>query len=219
MRPFRRAVPSAALAIAITASTALAGPPLLCHPFDIAGARSLPWEGRSWSEGRADYDLANLVSDTQAILTPAAPVIVRMETLRRAALYASRDAAVAARLLAVVNARAIAADRAGGASSDTALALFDAGYLAATFKQIAELGAMADLGARSRTVAGVIGDADGRPLLDRAVALRPDDGAIRFAAALVAASGDRTAYRAHAAKAREGVSRDALLARNIKQLS
>ncbi len=29
---------------------AFAGPPLLCHPFDIGSSRSLPWDGSSsWS--------------------------------------------------------------------------------------------------------------------------------------------------------------------------
>ena len=219
MLRFRHTLPLAALTLFITASTAQAGPPLLCHPFDIGGARSLPWEGQSWSEGKSDYNVANLVADTEAILTPEAPVIVRMETLRRAALYASRDAAVATRLLALVNDRAAAAERAGASSPATAMALFDAGYLAATYEQISALRGESGLGSRSHTIARVIGSANGKALLDRTVAMRPDDAAIRFAAALVAASGDRAAYTRHAAKAREGAGRDPLLARNIKQLS
>src|SRR5688572_20275282 len=86
------------------AQPALAGPPLLCHPFDIGSARSLPWnDTAAWWNGRSDYDVRNLVADTQALLTPATPVIVRMETLRRAAIYASRDARVAAQLLKTLN--------------------------------------------------------------------------------------------------------------------
>jgi hypothetical protein len=209
------AIPLAALVLFATVSPALAGPPLLCHPFDIGDARSLPWDG-GWSEGRRDYDVASLVADTEAVLVPATPVIVRMETLRRAALYASRDATVARRLLAMVNDRAAAAGRAG---APLAMALFDAGYLAATYRQISDLRGDGGLGARSQTIAHVIGAADGGSLIDRSVAMRPDDGAIRFAAALVAASGDRAAYARHAAKAREGADRDPLLAKNIKQLS
>jgi hypothetical protein len=216
---FRHTLRFAALALVVTASTAHAGPPLLCHPFDIGGARSLPWEGQSWSEGKSDYNVANLVADTEAILTPDAPVIVRMETLRRAALYASRDTAVATRLLAMVNERARAAERASASSPQTAIALFDAGYLAATYQQISVLHGDGGLGNRSQTIARVIGNADGKALLDRTVTMRPDDAAIRFAAALVAASNDRSAYVRHAAKAREGAARDPLLARNIKQLS
>ena len=65
----------------------------------------------------------------------------------------------------------------------------------------------------------MLGNADGRAMVDRSVSLRPEDPAIRFGAALVMADTDRTAYRAHADKARKGATQDALLARNIKQLS
>jgi hypothetical protein len=208
----------AALLLFVAVSPALAGPPLLCHPFDIGEARSLPWGG-SWSEGLGDYQLGKLVADTEAILTPKAPVILRMETLRRAALYASLDRKVAAQLLDGINARAAAAERAGGSSPATVMALFDAGYLRETYREIARLGRVSGLGSRSSTIAGVLGNADGKILLDRTISLRPDDGAIRFAAALVAAGTDRSRYAEHAAKAREGAARDPLLARNIRQLS
>jgi hypothetical protein len=211
-------LPVGVFALLATVAPALAGPPLLCHPFDIGDARSLPW-GRDWSQGRSDYNVANLVADTEAILTPTAPVIVRMETLRRAALYASLDGKIAAQLLQSLNARAAAAERAGSSSPATAMALFDAGYLTETYRQISQLGRFDGLGTRSSTIAGVIGKATGKTLMDRTIALRPDDGAIQFAAALVAASTDRSAYLQHAEKAREGASKDPLLARNIKQLS
>jgi hypothetical protein len=95
------------LGVLISRGTAIAGPPLLCHPFDIGTARSQPWDGaRGWAEGNPDYDVKNLVRDTEGLLTPSTPVIVRMETLRRAALYASRDGAVAKELLSTLNARA-----------------------------------------------------------------------------------------------------------------
>ncbi len=215
----RHLVPFAAFALLATVAPVIAGPPLLCHPFDIGDARSLPWDAREWSQGRKDYNVANLVADTEAILTPTAPVIVRMETLRRAALYASLDGKVAAQLLGMVNARAAAAEKPGNSSPAAAMALFDAGYLTETYRQISQLGRFDGLGIRSATIAGVIGKADGKTLMDRTIALRPDDGAIRFAAALVAVSTDRSAYLQHAAKAREGASKDPLLARNIKQLS
>ena len=77
---------------AAAAHPAFAGPPLLCHPFDIGAAKSLPWSGASsWFDGQPGYDIKHLADDTVAVLTPAVPVIVRMETLRRAAIYASRD--------------------------------------------------------------------------------------------------------------------------------
>ena len=88
------------------ARTALAGPPLLGHPYEIGQASSLPWQGRQWWPGRSDYDVANLVSETMAILTPSTPVLVRMETMRRGAIYATRDRVVAEQLLAAVLGRA-----------------------------------------------------------------------------------------------------------------
>ena len=216
MLRFRHVIPLAAVVLTVTASTALAGPPLLCHPFDIGSARSLPWDGtNAWWQGRTDYNLQNLVADTEAILTPSTPVIVRMETLRRAALYASLDGKVAAALLSSVTARA----NAGAQSAAGASALFDAGYLIETYKQIAMLRGERQFADRARTIAGVVGSTDGTAMINRAITQRPDDASMRFAAALVAATADRTAYRDHADKARKGAAQDALLARNIDKLS
>ena len=209
----RRAVLFAFVALLGTAAPTLAGPPLLCHPFDIGSARSLPWDGtNAWWQGRSDYNLQNLVADTEAAPTPSTPVIVRMETLRRAALYASLDDKVATRLLSSLTTRAQAA----GAPAN---AVFDAGYLTETFKQIAILRGERQFADRARTIAGVVGNADGIAMINRAITERPDDAALRFAAALVAATADRTAYREHADKARKGATQDTLLARNIDKLS
>ena len=216
MLRFRHVIPLAAVVLTVSASTALAGPPLLCHPFDIGSARSLPWDGtNAWWQGRTDYNLQNLVADTEAILTPSTPVIVRMETLRRAALYASLDSKVAAALLSSVTARA----NAGAQSAAGASALFDAGYLTETYKQIAMLRGERQFADRARTIAGVVGSTGGTAMINRAIAQRPEDASMRFAAALVAATADRTAYRDHADKARKGAAQDALLARNIDKLS
>jgi hypothetical protein len=211
-----RAVRFALVALLGVAAPAVAGPPLLCHPFDIGSARSLPWDGtNAWWQGRTDYNLQNLAAETEALLTPSTPVIVRMETLRRAALYASLDGKVAATLLSAVTARA----NAGAQGAAGASALFDAGYLVETYKQIALLRGERQFADRARTIAGVVGSADGTAMINRAIAQRPDDASLRFAAALVAATADRTAYRDHADKARKGAAQDALLARNIDKLS
>ena len=211
MLRFRHVIPLAAIVLTVTASTAQAGPPLLCHPFDIGTARSLPWDGtNAWWQGKADYNLQNLVADTEALLTPSIPVIVRMETLRRAALYASLDGKVAAKLLSSITSRA---------SASSINALFDAGYLTETYKQIAMLRGEREFAARAGAIAGVLGKADGQAMLNKAITMRPDDPSLQFAAALVAATADRTAYRAHADKARKGAAQDTLLARNIDKLS
>ena len=59
-----------------------------------------------WSQPRADYDVAHLTADTTALLVPATPVVARMETLRRAVIYASLDKAAAAQLLSRLTERA-----------------------------------------------------------------------------------------------------------------
>jgi hypothetical protein len=66
-----------------------AGPVLICKNYEIGAAKSLPWGGSDWRSVKPDYDINRLVEDTLALLTPDTPVIVRMETLRRAVIYAA----------------------------------------------------------------------------------------------------------------------------------
>src|SRR5437660_1898314 len=117
------------LAGALTAVPALAGPPLLCFPFEIGQARSLPVVNRGFGEIDPRYDVSHLVSDTIELLGPKTPVIVRMETLRRATLYARSNAKLGAELLAKLQ------ERAGVSSADAPLAVFDFGYLVETYRQ------------------------------------------------------------------------------------
>src|SRR5208283_4153243 len=52
------------LALVLVTSSALAGPPLICHSFDIGGAKSLPWIGHDWNlSGTESYDTKNLAAD------------------------------------------------------------------------------------------------------------------------------------------------------------
>jgi len=200
----------ASLAIAVPA---LAGPPLLCHPFEIGSAKSLPWVGeKSWDEGQPGYKLDRLVADTEALLTLSTPVIVRMETLRRAALYASTDARVASDLIKRFITRAEASEIAG---KPDALAYLDAAYLAGAFNEITMMGRAKEWEQRSANAREVKGRLDAYALITKSVALRPSDPAIQFAAALISADEHRGEYPAHAAKARAGMGSDPLLARNI----
>src|SRR6187455_2370169 len=73
----------------LASNTALAGTPLICHPYNIGSAKSLPGSDGDWKGVNPNYDRTNLVHDTLALLTPETPIIVRMETLRRAAIYAT----------------------------------------------------------------------------------------------------------------------------------
>src|SRR5690606_8288102 len=63
------------LAALLLAAPAFAGPPLLCDPFDTAGAPSLPWGGDRWNQPLAGYDRTHLVGQAQALLTPDTPVV------------------------------------------------------------------------------------------------------------------------------------------------
>ena len=183
---------------------AQAGPHLVCWPFDTGGARSLPWGGSSWHDARADYDLNRPAADTLALLAPDAPVLVRMETIRRAAIYAAKDPQAAKELLLRLEERAEAAQSAG---KPDPLALFDSGYFAETFRQAAMVGhSSAELGAKR----------NGYELIERALALRGPDPQMEFAAALVASVVRQSdAAKQHLAKAAAGAADGSLLARNL----
>src|SRR6185295_7463102 len=119
-----------AMAVALTTATpALAGPPLLCFPFDIGAARSLPIGHGSWRATDPAYDVSRLVDDTVALLAAETPVLVRMETLRRATLYAAARPEIATALVTRLR------DRARVPAAGVGLAVFDFGYLVETFRQ------------------------------------------------------------------------------------
>ena len=201
-----------AVAALVTARPAQAGPPLLCHPFDIGSAASLPWSGSaSWFDGKPDYRLSGLVSDTEALLVPSTPVVVRMETLRRAAIYASHDPQVASALLERLGAKA--------QSSKTALALLDSAYVTEALRQITQIGGVTGAKHHVRAIEDLIRDRDGWKQMKASLAASPDDPGLQFAAALIAAGKDRGAYVEHARRARAGSQKDALVARNLKHIS
>ncbi len=206
-------MPLAAAAL-LVGSTAYAGPPLLCHPYNIGSARSLPWSGSSsWFDGDPAYNVQHVIADTEALLTPATPVIVRMETLRRAAIYASSDAAVAVKLLDRFVARAEAVK-----SQPDALAWLDAAYLAGAYREMTMLGQDSRWTSRVAGLKTALGTRKDSEFIARSLAVRPDDPNIRFAAALIVSGSDRQAYQVHAEKARAGASKDALLARNLDHI-
>ena len=92
IKQLRVAVTLLPLCIIIAALTiphgAYAGPPLICHPLNIGSAKSLP-SGDGPFGTKKDYNRERLVEETLDLLTADMPVIVRMETLRRATIYAS----------------------------------------------------------------------------------------------------------------------------------
>ncbi len=201
-----------------------AGPPLICWPYDIGGAKSLPWPGDPWSTtGRADYDLSRLVSDTFELLAPSTPVIVRMETLRRAALYAKGDAHVAKELLGRLLARAEDSDAKG---HPDALAWFDAGYLVETYKQANEFYEKKADGTWNRLYKpNPALNLDGNAWVGKALHLAGSDPQMEFAAALTSCNEfsywqckdpkRKQIHEAHLQKAIAGATEGSLLAKNI----
>ena len=186
--------------LVVVASAAFAGPPLICHTFDIGPAKSLPWTSHAWNlTGSENYDTSKLASDTFAILAADPTVLVHMETLRRATLYARKDPAAAKALLNMLT----AGTKTVQSSGPPALYYFDVGYLAETYKQWLE--------EAHNPARGI----DGYALIKQAITLRGNDPQMEFAAALVTLSGPASEHRDHVEKALAGAKSDPLLARNL----
>ena len=140
------------------ASPALAGPPLICHPFDTAGGTLIAWgSGSGWNTPLPSYDVKKLPAEVAQLLDTDAPVLTRMENLRRATIYAMKDPAVAHQLLTVVMGRALT-PRSG------AQAWFDAGYLIESYKQAAHLREGGAFWSRDKAWTGDRRNAEGRRL-------------------------------------------------------
>jgi hypothetical protein len=156
-------------ALTLVATPALAGPPFICHAFELSGHASLPWGTNAkagWNNPDPAYDVQRLAADVTRLLSAELPVSARMETLRRATIYASRDRAVADGLLKALEARAKTAPT-------DANALFDAGFLTEAYRQASRVYEWDMLSGRSKeewtfrsAPAG-----DGAKLIDAAVAL------------------------------------------------
>ena len=190
---------SVVVALLVLATPVFAGPPLLCFPFETGGAKSLPMGNANWQDIDRNYDTSRLVDDTVALLTPATPVVARMETIRRATIYAAKHPQTASELLATLQARAAISN------SAAASAVFDFGYLVETYKQATFM--------FSAPVKGLNG-INGYQLVLKASALQ-NDPAMEFGAAVIAqGSADaalRSEYRDHLQRAIAGAKKDALL--------
>ncbi len=192
------------LAVLLLDASAQAGPPLVCHTFDIGYAKSLPWISHGWSlTGSETYDTKNLVADTIAILDGDPTVLVHMETLRRAMLYTQKAPSAGKQLLLKLVARA---DAAGKDSTSSALALFDVGYLAETYNQYQRV---------FKTAANPAQGLDGYARVKQALAIRGNDPQMEFAAALMIQSAPASERQEHAQRALAGGKTDSLLARNL----
>jgi hypothetical protein len=200
---------AAVIAILVTASPALAGPPLICNPFVTEGGALIGWgTGSGWNTPDHSYDINKLVADTTAALTPGAPVLTRMENLRRATIYAMRDPAVAEQLLKELMSRALSSTNDGGA-------WFDAGYLIEAYRQGTHLrgerkGSSAAWAAVDETIR-----VDGYGFVKKAIAMRGPNAEMELAASLMTQGAVAEMHRARAAKAGPG----SLVVRNLAKLA
>jgi hypothetical protein len=189
-------------AFLLLGSAAFAGPPLICHSFDIGNAKSLPWISHDWNlTGAESYSTTHLANDTLAILDASQVPLVHMETLRRATLYARKDPVAAKQLLGKLVARAQSTE---SSPHPDAFALFDAAYLAEAYKQW--------LGEKTDNPANGF---DGRAWIKTAVQLRGSDPQMQFAAALITLRGADAERQEYAQKTIAGAKTDELLARNL----
>ncbi|HEY3741781.1 MAG TPA: hypothetical protein VGL53_18145 [Bryobacteraceae bacterium] len=155
-----------------SAAALYAGPPLICHPGDIGNAKSLPWKVQSnWNGADPHYDVRRLVGDTLEILTPSAPLAVRMETLRRAAIYTAKNDTLAETLASRLVARIADSEAAGKPDPN---AWFDAGYFVEGIRQLGFIYRYSMLSPSEKAEWKVRGDSpglDGKPWIDHAIRL------------------------------------------------
>ncbi len=205
-----RKASSVLAAFLILAGPVLAGPALVCHRIEIGSAHSLPWTTNSSNlTGRDDYDLSHLVADTLGLLSPDTPVLVRMETLRRATIYAQRDPRIAKELLLKLQMRA--SDQAD------ALSTFDFGYLIECYKQ-AQLARSEGMTVWGRSAwSNPAARVDGYGLVKKAIDMRGQDPEMEFAAALITFEGPKADHEEHVQKALAGAKGDPLLAQNVAE--
>lgn len=208
----RIAVASAAL---LTLSrAAAAGPPLICHPFDAGTATVLPWgHGQGWNAPDRSYDVGRLTADTMRLLSPEAPVLARMENLRRATLYASGDGRIAAELLAAVLGRALSA---AAERPQDPLPWFDAGYLIESYRQASVIHRRGVAASAMGPASSVLSQPgiDGFRFVEKALALAGPSPEMEFAASLMK---EGTAAAAHRQRAIAGARPGSLLAKYLGQ--
>jgi hypothetical protein len=208
--------PRVALAVTLLiVQAAHAGPPLICHPFTTDNAPSLPWTAeRTWRSTDAHYEVGRLTADTLTLLGPDTPVIARMETLRRATIYAATSSQAANELLKALLslAKAPASD-----PQLAALAEFDAGYLIESYRQQSEIDKTDMLAAFARSTAVPPSTLYGYALVENAIAMKPTEvAAMEFAASLM--TEDKAAAQRHRSNASAGAPPGSTLAKNITEL-
>jgi hypothetical protein len=200
----------AVAAVILVATPALAGPPLICHPFQIESGKLIAWgTGPGWNTPDRSYDIKKLVADTDAVLTADSPVLTRMENMRRATIYAMRDPVIAHALLKTVMARALS-------TTSDGRAWFDAGYLIESYKQALHLREDRKPELRAWAAVDETIRVDGYNWVKKAMSMSAPSAEMEFAASLMTQGSTASAHRA---KATAAAPKGSLLARNIAALA
>jgi hypothetical protein len=154
-----------------------------------------------------------LVADTLDLLSADAPILVRMENMRRATIYAEESPAMAAELLRAVFERT--ASKPADARAE-ALEWFDAGYLVETYRQLRLIYQHGMLSAHGRWTSLVPPDltkVDGYELVQKAAELAPESQAeLDFASALMSRE---QLMATHMRRAASSAPAGSLLAQNL----
>lgn len=196
----------AAAALVMFATPALAGPPLICHPFQTDGGKLIAWgTGSGWNTPDRQYDITRLVGDTTSALTAESPVLTRMENIRRATIYAMREPQVANELLKAVIGRAMF-------TSTGSAAWFDAGYLIESYKQAVHIRDKRKPELRAWAAVDETIKVDGYNWVKKAMAMTTASAEMEFAASLMTRGSVASAHRA---KALAATNKGSVLAKNL----
>lgn len=199
------AITATALLLAF-AGAGLAGSPMICHPLETGKAELLPVSERGRTTD-ISHDGRQLTRDMQQLLSGNAPLLARMENIRRAATYAWDRPDVGGELLRALVARAA---KAGPADR---LAWFDAAYLLETLVQMGGTTShdwMVRM-ARPSTPWPELNDLDGYRMIGVLVAREGESAELEFARGLMARNGGHV----HLQRAKELAPAKSLLAVNV----
>jgi hypothetical protein len=179
--------------VLVGASPALAGPPLICHPFETGSTKLLAWgtDTSNWNAALPSYNLKALTADTLRVLEADAAVLPRMENLRRATIYAMRDPAIAQEFLKTMIDRALS-------TTPTAATWFDAGYVIEAYKQAKHLRPTGPFNRSAWTAVDETLSVDGYGFVKKAIAMGGPVAEMEFAASLMTQGAVASAHRSRA---------------------
>lgn len=203
------------ISLVLGSDDALAGPPLLCHPIEIGDAKSLPWGAGTWDNKGITTSEAEFVSQTLDLLAPATPILVRMETIRRAAIHAAEHTEAIRLILKELHDRIHLAEV---SEKDNPLALFDYGYMIAACSQMNEVTDFNSKGISGKTRKALAIDESVNPydLVARAAKSTAPNPEMELALALMTTYPKEQSFRhAHLRNAINGAEDGSLLAKNI----